>query len=170
MKIILITLALITAIGCKEESENDKIKKEIIESLRFLPNKDYATKLSDEKITSVSEIPELKEICETIMKLIGDNHIKEAFDEMKKYTVLPSSEMDKVSKVSIKQIDLTKNRFGKLIGYEYISQECISKSVVKFTYIAKCNNHPLIWKFTFYKADKKWTLNHFYWNDKIENL
>ena len=65
---------------------------------------------------------------------------------------------------------MVEKRYGKFIGYELLDKKHIGSSLVKFTYLAKCSKHPLIWDFIFYKANEKWVLNYFYWNDRIQNL
>ena len=121
MKHILLIMILLGIMSCKDETPKDQLKKEILESIQMMQSKDMTAKLTSENITSVTDSIELKSICEQIMNPVGKGEIKKAFDEMKKYTFLPEKEMDGVYTKTKNQLKLTKNRFGKAIGHEFIS-------------------------------------------------
>jgi len=171
MKFIKIILLVVFLVSCaRTETDEEKIKRVISESLKLMQDKDFSAKLSPENTATVTDISELRKICEEIMAKVGQSDMDSAFTIMKKYTILPEKEMDNVLQSTKTQLSLVKNRFGEFIGYEFIKEEAISGSMIRFIYIAKCENHALPWTFIFYRAKDKWTLNYFIWNDKIQDL
>lgn len=165
---LFIILALLS--GCGEKDENSAIMQELNETRKLFETKDLTTKLTNEGTEFVGDALELRDTCDEIMSYVGKGDIKGAFEEMKKYTFLPASEMDNAYRATQKQIDLTQNRFGAFQGYEFVYQQLVSESLVKFIYLAKCENHPLVWRFMFYKSGDTWTLNVFTWDDQIQAI
>ena len=100
----------------------------------------------------IKESKDLKIKCDSIMKYIGKGDIFSGFEEIKKYTWIPDKEIDIVRKGTEKQWKIVSNRYGSFIGFEFIKEKNISKSLRKFTYIAKCENAPLVWTFIFYNG------------------
>jgi hypothetical protein len=60
--------------------------------------------------------------------------------------------------------------YGKPLGYEYVSVENKTDSVVKVTAVFKYEFHPVIWEFYFYKPLKKWMISHGFFNDQFGGL
>jgi len=170
MKNIYLLFLLAILAGCGKQDPNKQLLKEVAEAYKSGQEKVLTEKLTNEDTEFITDTMELRERCDRIMSFIGKGDVNGAFDEMKKYTFLPEKEMDSACSSTRKQLDLTENRHGKFSGFEFISQKNISPSLVKFIYIAKRENHPLAWRFVFYKADDKWTLNVFNWDDQIQTL
>ena len=174
-KNIISVVFVLLLIGCAEEEYKESVEvsdRKKLQSILFETRKEQQkSNFSDiSNVVGITEINELKEKTEKIMKNIGQGKLDLAFEEIKKYTWLPDKEIDVVEKGTKKQLSLLSERFGEFIGYEFIRQTNISKSLILFEYIAKCKNSPLIWTFSFYKAEDKWTLNEFYWHSQIKKL
>ncbi|QBG48041.1 hypothetical protein EGM51_11765 [Verrucomicrobia bacterium S94] len=170
MRPIYLLTILTILVGCREQDPNKELMKEVAEAYQAGSKKILTEELSNENTEFIADTLELRTRCDQIMTHIGKGEIDKAFSEIKKYTFLPKQEMDAAQAATKKQISLTLNRFGDFCGYEFVSQKNVSPSLVKFEYIAKCENHPLVWRFMFYKADNKWTLNIFNWDDQIQTL
>ncbi len=170
MKYLIIPILFFLAVGCSKETDNEKLEKLICDQIQSNLKVNLSEPIVIDPKVGIIESSDLKEKCNKIMTFVGNGKLKGAFDEMSKYTWLPSNEMDSAYDATKKQLDLVRNRFGTFIGYEFIKQEIISESLVKFTYIAKCENHALPWYFVFYKGQSKWTLNYFFWNDRIQEI
>ena len=157
-------------VGCGEKDVNKEVMKELAEIKKHEFKKDLTSQLNNKDTEFVGDALELRDICNQIMEYAGQGDIKTAFEEMKKYSFMPDSEMDSAYIGTQKQIDIMQNRFGKFTGYELVEQQLVSDSLVRFVYLAKCENHPLVWRFLFYKSEDKWTLNNFTWDDLIQNI
>lgn len=144
-----------------------KVIKESHDKMRY---KDLSTKLSSITEEQIKDTQEIRKACDDIMSHIGNGDLDSGFRVIEKYTWLPEKEIDNALEASKPQLELIKNRFGDFIGYEFVSEEFISPSLVHYVYLAKCSNHMLVFTFTFYKATDSWTLNNFLWNDNIATL
>ncbi len=60
--------------------------------------------------------------------------------------------------------------FGSYLGYELISKEKISTSLVRISVVEKRNLHPLTWEFYFYKPKEKWIVSQAVFVDQFQNL
>jgi len=174
-KNILYGLALgLLFMGCNQDNGTKTKMEELREVVIQTQKEQCKIKLSNDlpanNSAGIKESKDLKIKCDGIMKHIGQGEVFSAFEEIKRYTWISDKEIDIVYKGTEKHLKLTGNRYGSFVGYEFIKEENISKSLRKFTYIAKCENHPLVWTFIFYKAKDKWTLNVFNWHDKIQKL
>ena len=114
--------------------------------------------------------PEAKQLAEKVMAQAAKGNISGAFNVMKPYVAIPDSEFEGLSLQSKAQRDQFGSRFGKSIGYEFVSEKKVGQSVLRFVYIEKTEKHALPWMFVFYKTPGGWTLNSFVWNDKIQNV
>ena len=160
--------------GCTQNNTSKSEMEELKEVISEIKKEQSKLTLSQPIVTQndigIKESKDLKVKCNNIMKYIGTGDMFKGFEEIKKYTWISDKEIDVVYKGTEKQLKLVGKRYGSFIGYEFIKQENISNSLRKFTYISKCENHPLVWTFIFYKANKKWTLNVFNWHDKIQKI
>ena len=50
------------------------------------------------------------------------------------------------------------NTYGEALNYELIKEQKYGNSIIRFVYIIKCRQAPLIWEFYFYKAVSDWEL------------
>jgi hypothetical protein len=110
---------------------------------------------------------ELRAFADSIMEKAGSGDIAGAFDAMEPYTIIPKQEFQSAALQSKAQRDQYGVRYGKSIGYEFISETSKGESLVQFVYIEKTENHALPWSFYFYKSPNGWVLNSFQWNDQL---
>lgn len=113
---------------------------------------------------------DLKPFAESIMKKVAENDIQSAFKLMQPYAVISDAELQSAAMNSKAQREQYGARYGKSFSYEFISQQTIGESLIALVYIEKTEKHALPWTFYFYKNQKGWVLNSFYWNDKLPSL
>jgi hypothetical protein len=113
---------------------------------------------------------ELKPFAESVMKQVAENNLKGAFKLMQPYVVISESELQSASLSSQTQREQYGTRYGKAVGYEFISEQKLGESLIGLVYIEKTEKHALPWSFCFYKTPKGWVLNTFNWNDKVTGL
>jgi len=113
---------------------------------------------------------DLRGFGDRVMGTMTKNGIGAAFEAMKRYVVIPESEFQSMSLASKSQRDQFGVRYGKTIGFEFISQSKVGESLVKLTYIEKTEKHALPWSFYFYKTPAGWALNSFSWSDRMPQL
>lgn len=113
---------------------------------------------------------ELKPFAEAVMKKVAANDLKGAFKLMQPYVVISESELQSAALSSQTQREQYGARYGKSVGYEFISEQKLGESLIGMVYIEKTEKHALPWSFCFYKTPKGWILNSFNWNDKVTSL
>ena len=160
--------------GCTQNNTSKSEMEELREVMSEIKKEQCKLNLSQAIVAQdnigITESKDLKIKCNSIMKHLGKGDMFSGFEEIKKYTWISDKEINLVRKGTEKQLKIVEKRYGSFIGHEFIKQENISNSLRKFTYISKCENHPLVWTFIFYKANEKWTLNVFNWHDKIQKI
>jgi hypothetical protein len=119
--------------------------------------------------TAIDDEDGTKIICNSILDKVVQNDIDGAFIELAKYSPLPRNELDDLKDQTIRQLNAVRPRFGKYLGHELIKTESSGTSIKRYTYIVKCENHILRWRFIFYKPSTKWFINTFNWDDNIRD-
>jgi len=77
-------------------------------------------------------------------------------------------------KVAEAQFDSQSNEIfrviGKPVGYEIANTEKLGTSLIRYTYIIKCVNSAIIWKMTFYKTARGWSIIDFNFNSHAKSI
>jgi hypothetical protein len=60
--------------------------------------------------------------------------------------------------------------FGKVLGFERITEEKFGTSIVRLVYVLKSEKGPTIWEFYFYKPQTNWFLANVLFNDQFQLL
>lgn len=110
---------------------------------------------------------ELRPFVDSVMKKAASGDIAAALNAMGPYTIIPEAEFQSAVLNSKAQRDQYGVRYGKSVGYEYISEEKAGESLIRLVYIEKTEKHALPWVFYFYKSPQGWVLNSFQWNDQL---
>lgn len=113
---------------------------------------------------------EAKQLAEKVMHQAAKGDIAGAFSAMKPYVVIPETEFQSLALQSKSQRDQFGARYGKSIGYEFISERKAGNSILRLIYVEKTAKHALPWMFLFYKTPTGWVLNSFAWNDQIQHV
>jgi hypothetical protein len=113
---------------------------------------------------------ELRVFGDRVMAALVKGGTSAAFAAMKPYTQVSDSEFQSLAHSSKSQRDNFGVRYGKTLGYEFISQRKVGESLVRIVYIEKTEKHALPWIFFFYKTPGGWALNTFQWNDQMPQL
>jgi len=122
----------------------------------------YAESLKSEK--------DIKKLADEFMAEISRGAYKEAFNMMKPYWPAPEAEIDNIAYQTESQLKMAADRFGKLLGYEYIQSNRIGVSYIRFIYIQKFANHATRWMIVFYRPIEEWKVNVVVWDDKTHAL
>ena len=113
---------------------------------------------------------ETKIFADKTMALILEEQFQKAFDNAKQYWPLPSIEIDGLVNQINQQWPIVNSRFGRGLGIEFIREEKIGESFVRYFYLHKFENHALYWRIDFYKPKKEWKINHFVYLDSLDIL
>ena len=119
---------------------------------------------------SLKNEEECKALAEKVMKRVGSGEYEEAFDMVAEHWPLPKKEITKLSKTTKAQMTAVAQRFGPLVGSEFIRKDRIKNSYVRYVYLQKYENHATKWEVIFYKPKDVWLVNGVKWNDSVEDL
>ena len=104
------------------------------------------------------------------MTFLKDSEFQKAFTQLQQYWILPENELLQLESLTIKQFNLVSDRFGKIIGFDFIKDMTIKDYVLRKIYVLKFEKHMIRVLFTYYKNDNGWILNGFKWDDQMEEL
>ncbi len=113
---------------------------------------------------------DLRKFSDKVMDAAGKGDIVAAFDLMKPYVVIGESEFQSTALSSKSQRDQISSRFGKSIGYEFVSSKKVGESLIRLLYIEKTEKTAVPWAFYFYKTSAGWTLNSYAWSGQINQI
>ena len=111
---------------------------------------------------------ETRAFSDKVMREVATGNLKGGFDQIvAAYTVVPKVELDGLISQAMLQVPLMEARFGKSIGYEFISESRAGDSVIKYVYLHKFEKHAIVWQFVFYRPNQTWLINSFKYSDSI---
>jgi len=113
---------------------------------------------------------EISKHSEKVMKFLKDSEFQEAFTELEKYWPLPENEMVQLESQTIKQFNMVADRFGNIIGFDFIRDETIKDYAIRKIYVLRFEKHMIRVLFTYYKNNDGWILNGFKWDDQFDEL
>jgi len=118
----------------------------------------YAGTLTDEKA--------IQSFTDQVMAKASTGDLITAFNLMKPYAIVSTTEIDGAALQSKAQMDQFGARVGLPIGYEFFDSKKAGNNLLRLRYIERCEKAPLEWSFYFYKNNQGWVLTDFYWSDK----
>ena len=109
---------------------------------------------------------ETKAFTESVMKQVATGNLKGGFEQLSAaYTAIPKVEVDGIVSQALLQVPVMEARFGKSIGHEFVSENRVGSSVVRYAYLQKFEKHAIVWQFVFYRPTNSWILNSFKFTD-----
>jgi len=120
--------------------------------------------------TYLNNRDEISKHSEKVMKFLKDSEFQEAFTELEKYWPLPENEMVQLESQTIKQFNMVADRFGNIIGFDFIRDETIKDYAIRKIYVLRFEKHMIRVLFTYYKNNDGWILNGFKWDDQFDEL
>ena len=103
-----------------------------------------------------------------------DQFIKKEFqkgiDLAKPNWPLPEVELDGLINLISTQWPVVDQRYGQALGVEFVREERIGSSFIRYYYLHKFQNHAIYWKFTFFKPNDTWVVNGVSYDDSLDVL
>ncbi len=113
---------------------------------------------------------ETKAMSDKIMQHFVKEEFKTGLGIAKTYWPLPVVEIDSLANTINTQWGIVRNRYGNPTGTEFIRQESIGKSFLRYYYLHKFENHAIYWRFTFFKPNNVWKVNGITYKDELDFL
>ena len=113
---------------------------------------------------------QIRSFSDNFINQIVSQKFKSAFDNAKQYWPIPAVEIDGIVNKIDQQWPIVQQRFGKAVGMEFIRQERIGNSFLRYFYLHKFENHAIYWRIDFYKPDDIWKINTVTFLDSLDAL
>lgn len=105
--------------------------------------------------------PEAKRVAEGVVARFAAGNFPGAWNEMRQLSVAPPSEFDAFEAQFSSQAGDLLRRFGSSLGYEFISEQALGTSLVRYQFLIRHEKAPMRWYFIFYRSEKGWVLTDF---------
>jgi len=110
-----------------------------------------------------------KQIVENFFDLVVKGQISNGYDQLFIGSSIPKDKPQAVSMLK-QQTEGGLPLYGKVLGYEYISEEKFGTSILRYVYVLKSEKGPTEWEFYFYKPKGSWFLVNVTFNDQFTLL
>lgn len=111
-----------------------------------------------------------KALATEAISLFGKKRIRQGFTMLKEYWPIPEAEIENLINQTEMQWTMIDQRFGQPISVEFVREEKIAQSFIKYLFIQKFENHAIRWEIIFYKPQSRWKVNNVKWDDQIKLL
>ncbi len=118
----------------------------------------------------LSTLADAREVTDKAVALFQNEMIVEGYNVLKPYWPLQTIEIDSLANQTGTQWPMIKQRFGTSIATEFVKEMHAGKSLARFVYMQKFQNHAIRWVFTFYRPRDKWIVNGVSFDDRLELL
>ncbi|MCK5707529.1 MAG: hypothetical protein KAI43_07725 [Candidatus Aureabacteria bacterium] len=95
---------------------------------------------------------------------------QDGLNSAKPFWPLPEVEVDSLANQIKQQWPIVDQRFGKSVSKEFVSEERIGKSFLRYYYLHKFENHSIYWRIDFYKPHAEWIINSIIFRDDLDFL
>lgn len=110
-----------------------------------------------------------RERAEAFLARVGKGDIGPAYDDLfagsPVLTAKPQA-LDALKRQTAAGLPL----YGKVLGFELQDEKTFGTSITRLTYIQKLEQHPLVWRFWFYKPADAWFVDNVAFNDQFNHL
>ncbi|MEM0967435.1 MAG: hypothetical protein AAGJ81_14910 [Verrucomicrobiota bacterium] len=129
--------------------------------LLFIPIFAYAQEDSEKAVVQLSD---------QFMGLVKAEEYTKAFALLQPLWPIEESTYKNLVEQTNEQMGSVKNRFGAIVGTEYIRTEKVGDSLLRLIYLQKFEKSSLRWSITFYNPSGEWLVNSVSWDDKVGTL
>jgi hypothetical protein len=119
--------------------------------------------------TANAASPLPKDKVEQFFNSVVSGNISSGYDQLFIGSSIPKDKPQAVTMLK-QQTESSLPIFGKILGYEYVTEEKFGTSVVRYVYILKSEKGPTTWEFFFYKPKNDWFLANVIFNDQFTFL
>ncbi|GJM12656.1 MAG: hypothetical protein DHS20C12_10590 [Pseudohongiella sp.] len=113
---------------------------------------------------------ELRSFTDELVANFAASEFEDALNSAKPYWPIPAIEIDSMLNQITQQWPMIENRFGSTTGYEFIKEERIGNSFIRYYYLHKFDNHAIYWQIDSYQSTTEWQINSVTFLDTLELL
>jgi len=119
---------------------------------------------------SLASRDEARSLADNMINHFIEKEFTEGLALAKPYWPLPEVEIDGLANQIATQWPIIDQRFGQTTGQEFVREERIANSFVRYYYLQKFQNHAIYWYVSFYKPSDKWIVNGVTFLDDLSPL
>ena len=112
----------------------------------------------------------LDNACNKIMQKFAEGNFSDALIILKQNSVLSASSIDTLKVTNENNFKNVFASYGKIRGYEFISEHKAKNVIAKRLYLLKLNKFYVKFEFTLYNNGDKWTIASFVYNEDVLEL
>ncbi len=110
-----------------------------------------------------------RQTADAFLTRAGRGEIASAFDDLFLGSPTAATKGQGID-VLKRQYEAGRGLYGNPLGFELENEKKLGQSLVRLTYIQKFDQHPLIWRFWFYRPVDKWFVDSVLFNDQVQTL
>jgi hypothetical protein len=110
---------------------------------------------------------DVRERCDAFVEPVALEKIQRAFDSLMPYAVFSEADASSLILQTIRQREMVEPEVGSRAGVEFLLEQRLGASLLRFKYLGKSEKHALVWT-SFYSPDgQRWRLNGIDWNEEV---
>ena len=113
---------------------------------------------------------DVRKFSDAVMTLVGNGKYEDAWKRMRLATIIPSAEFDAFAAQFASQAPAVTPRYGKVVGHEYIRDQQVGTSLLRFQYIVKYERAAMRWNLIYYRSANGWVLTDFKFDGNVNAL
>lgn len=113
---------------------------------------------------------ECRILADNAVILMTQGKFSEAIKAIGPYTAINQEQLAKMGQQFSSQREKLLPVYGKRVAVEFIRQETVGGSMLRYLYLEKFENNALVIWFTFYRPEARWKILSFGWHDKPQTL
>lgn len=104
------------------------------------------------------------------MKTFSELKYNEAVAQLKQFWPVDPADLDTLLVTIQGQMEYVNERFGSVLGYEFVSDKQVKNSLYQRIYLLKLEGTYLKFRLLFYNNGTGWSINKFHYNDDETEL
>ncbi len=110
-----------------------------------------------------------KEKSEAFLNLLLVGQVDNAYDQIFQGSTALTDKPQDIAALK-KETTTGINLYGKVLGFDFVTQKIYGTSVVREIYLLKTEKLPLVWNFYYYRVSTDWVLVSIYFSDNTKEL
>ncbi len=119
---------------------------------------------------TIASESECRVLADRAVAMMAQDNFPEVITAIGPYTTLPQERLIKMGQQFVNQRQTLLPVLGKRVAMEFIRQEKIGDSMLRYLYLEKFENNALVIWFTFYRPESGWKMIDLGWFDKPQTL
>jgi len=112
----------------------------------------------------------VRKLTDDVMDKLASSSADRGFAMLKPYMPVSAAEFDSLAEKAKLQKPTIQQRFGTIVGREFIEERRIGASLIRITQLEKFERHAMLWTFIFYRGSEGWLLDTVNFNDNLQAL